>query len=143
SPIAAADLPTPVGPTIKPTRIARAEAASFAGEAASSSIAACGSLSLSERALHNCGDPLWPLSLSEERVRERSDGCFTTSIRSDCGTAKFRLPSPAARDIRADLSLVKERLEKRRCDSHKISYLRNIRSIRPRPHWICTGRPCG
>jgi hypothetical protein len=81
------------------------------------------------RALHDCNDPylnppflvrenfvlvrenfaysddsLCSLSLSKEKVRERSDGRFTKSIRSGCGTAEFRLTSPAARDAHGDLS---------------------------------------
>jgi hypothetical protein len=57
--------------------------------------------------------PLLPQS--KERVRERSGGRFTRPARSGCGTAKFRLTSPAARDARGDLSLVKERLRYARC----------------------------
>ena len=47
---------------------------------------------------------LLALSLSKERVGERSGGRFTRSARSDRGTAEFRLTSPAARDARGDLS---------------------------------------
>jgi hypothetical protein len=49
-------------------------------------------------------DPLCSLSLSKERVGERSDSRLTKSIRNGCGTAEFRLTSPAARDARGDLS---------------------------------------
>ena len=69
-------------------------------------------LSSSERALHNWQEPCWSLSLSKERVRERSCDRPPRPARSAGGTAEFRLTSPAARDARGDLSLVKERLGK-------------------------------
>jgi hypothetical protein len=72
----------------------------------------CWSLSWSKRALHNCDDPFWTLSLSKERARERFRGRFARPVRSGCGRAQFRLTSPAARDARGGLSLDKERLRK-------------------------------
>jgi hypothetical protein len=50
--------------------------------------------------------------LSKERVRERSRDRLSQSARSACGTAEFRLTSPATRDARGDLSSVKKRLGK-------------------------------
>jgi hypothetical protein len=62
-----------------------------------------------KRALRNWQDPFWPLSLSEERVRERFRDRLSRPARSACGTAAFRPISPAARDARGDLPLVKGR----------------------------------
>ena len=53
-------------------------------------------------------------ALSKERVREGARGRLSQSARSAWGRAEFRLTSPAARDARGDLSLVKERLGKAR-----------------------------
>ena len=77
-------------------------------------------LSLSKRALHNWQGPFWSLSLSKERVRERSCDRLLQPARSASGTTECRLTSPAAREARGDLSLVKERLEKAlRAESRK------------------------
>src|ERR1700682_995482 len=47
--------------------------------------------------------PFWSLSLSKERVRERSIGRISRSGRSGCGGGESRPTSPAARDARDDL----------------------------------------
>ena len=65
-----------------------------------------------QSALRNPQDPLWPLSLTEERVRERFRDRLSQPARSAGGTAAFRPTSPAARDARGDLPLVKGRSEK-------------------------------
>jgi hypothetical protein len=82
--------------------------------------------SLDKRALHNRQAPSGPLSLSKERVRERSHGRLLQPARNDCGTTEFRLTSAAARDARGDLSLVKERFQ-RRCASLRKALLEKER----------------
>jgi hypothetical protein len=69
-------------------------------------------LSLSKSALHNWQGPLWPLSLSKERVRESFNDRISRSGRSGCGAAEFRPTSPTARAARGDLSLIKDTLGK-------------------------------